>query len=865
MGLIVSIYIICRICRIYYYLIFTVYFISATTTEDVTDIDTPSSNESDFEIEETLSQETTEKIETILQNSILQHVKCLGDHTVNSYCDLIEKHYPINEDDWKELKKQIQDKASHGSHVQIKIIHGSLPSVKKNDNIKVRVFITHPQVSPEPLSQILEGDVADENNFEIDGIIQVPNFDDCVIRIEILKVKSDGIVNGRKVVGINEIPLTTIPTENAFENLYVLSRPEAGIFSMKDDPGRLRLRLQKILQAEHDPNKTVPNILSDYFYNKFCEYLNIIEPKQNPKTPTAIVKYKLEVEQKSDMKIDLFHAFQYKDREPTCGNETVSSFPVDCILSNSLVLGAAKTRKTSRAMLFVPTTKSPSVSPSRTSSMLSIPDGASPISQANRKLSPAQGEKQKSVMGLLTTLSELTTVREYCELSRDLFWDLEIRVETDSFDFPLNKEEFTLIYSKALSHFVESMDNPQGWNGKLPDTLTTIMKLLVSCSDISRGEMQCCVGQAFIETFLKVDYHDRLLFEHLDNLAEAHTEEDAPACLREFTRRCLSYLEIHLLDLENERLYAVIQNLKMLLRHNHLPSSALEEALKSRHKLVFEAKVSSKEKELKKNNPDKPLNNLQLCDEVLNLIIIELHHFPLLDHQSLFDGVLDFQLLRSKTYLSLCAELLRSSLPENIKIPYKAYSEQDPRVIDLTLSLGCFRAVKRLSETIYPREKLPCWVFEVFKMYPKLWIHHLIIGKTESYLENILKYVREKNIEEPLSVTKDAGNISRSQSYEDIILTTLTTFSDISTGCWKDWKDITGCWPQRTIMVETGLQMIKSLAQLEKRLLDQFGRIHLLDGELSAKELCETIKLLEGLLKNHKTYHKQIHEEVNIH
>ena len=267
---------------------------------------------------------------------------------------------------------------------------------------------------------------------------------------------------------------------------------------------------------------------------------------------------------------------------------------------------------------------------------------------------------------------------------------------------------------------------------------------------------------------------------------------------------------------------------------------------------------------MKKNNPDKPLNNLELCDEVINLIIIEIRHFPSLDHQSLFDGVLDFQLLRSKTYLSLCAGLLRSSLPENIKIPYKAYSDEDPRVIDLNFSLGCFKAVKRLSETIFPEEQLPSWVFEVFNLYPKLWIHHLIVGKTESYLENILKYVRDKNIEEPLSVTQDGGTISRSQSYEDIILTTLTTFSDISTGCWRDWKEITGCWPQRTIMVETGLMMIKSLAQLEKRLLDQFGRIHLLDGELSAKELCETIKLLEGLESNHKTYHKQIHKEVNF-
>ena len=97
---------------------------------------------------------------------------------MNRYCDLIEKHFPINENDWKELKDQILEKASLGTHVCIKIVHGSLPSVKKNDNIKVRAFITHPQVTPEALSQILEGDVVDENNFEIDGNIQLPNFDD---------------------------------------------------------------------------------------------------------------------------------------------------------------------------------------------------------------------------------------------------------------------------------------------------------------------------------------------------------------------------------------------------------------------------------------------------------------------------------------------------------------------------------------------------------------------------------------------------------------------------------------------------------------------------------------------------------------
>ena len=39
----------------------------------------------------------------------------------------------------------------------------------------------------------------------------------------------------------------------------------------------------------------------------------------------TMVKYKLEVEQKSDSKVDLFHVMQYKDRELTRSYETVNS------------------------------------------------------------------------------------------------------------------------------------------------------------------------------------------------------------------------------------------------------------------------------------------------------------------------------------------------------------------------------------------------------------------------------------------------------------------------------------------------------------------------------------------------------------
>ena len=834
------------------------------------------SDEPENEAEIKLFQDTKEKIKSILQNSIFRHVKCLGDHSMNHYCNLIEKYFTINEGEWKDLKKEISEKAAKGSHVSIKVIHGSLPSVKKNDNIKVRAFITHPSVSPEPLSKIIEGDVADENDFGIDGKIQLPKFDGCVTRVEIVKVKSEGIVNVQGVaaminpvekttiVGFNEIPLTTIPTENAFENLYVLSRPEVGLFSLKDDPGRLRLRLQKTIQEEEDPNQTIPQILSEYFFTKCCYYLNIEPEPQENSSRTTNVRYKLDVEQNktSDLKVEQFHTMVCKDQESKRSFQTFDSFLIDCILSNRIILGSEKTRKTSRGMMFVPTSKSPSVSPSRSSSLLSIPDAAASSSSSRRKQSQAQSEQHKSVLDYLTTLGELRTMREYSESSREMFWDLQIGVDTDSPDFPLTKEELTQIYSLALSNIVTRLDNPQAWNGKLPNTLNTIMKMLTSCSDVTRHEMQCSIGQAFIETFLKVNFHDILLTEHIDILAEAHDEEDAPECLKNFSRSCLSFLEIHLLDLENERLYAVLQNIKILLSHNYLSISTLEEAMIQRHQSIFKGKVKSKEKDIRQKYPDKSLNKIELCEEVLNLIIIELHHFPAEEHQVLFDGVVDYQLLRSKTYLGLCEELVRSSLPEKIKIPYKAYSEEDPRVKDLTYTLGCFRAIKRLSETIYPGEKLPDWVFDMFEKYPQLWIQHLTISKTETYLENMLRYVRENNTEGPPSVPQHGDSISRTQSNEDIILETLRAFNDISTGCWRDWKDITGCWPKQTLRVGTGLLLIKSLGQFEKILLDQFGRIHLIDGELCVKELCEIIKLLEGLLSNHKKYHKQIHDEV---
>merc|ERR1719410_1425507 len=65
--------------------------------------------------------------------------------------------------------------------------------------------------------------------------------------------------------------------------------------------------------------------------------------------------------------------------------------------------------------------------------------------------------------------------------------------------------------------------------------------------------------------------------------------------------------------------------------------------------------------------------------------------------------------------------------------------------------------------------------------------------------------------------------------------------------------------------VKSELILIKSLASLEKVLLSQFDKMHTEDNDYDAKELSDTIKMLDGLFRNWEGIEKQVKEDESKH
>ena len=72
---------------------------------------------------------------------------------------------------------------------------------------------------------------------------------------------------------------------------------------------------------------------------------------------------------------------------------------------------------------------------------------------------------------------------------------------------------------------------------------------------------------------------------------------------------------------------------------------------------------------------------------------------------------------------------------------------------------------------------------------------------------------------------------------------------DMTKGCWKDRSDYE--WPNPSVNGKTAAMLIKFLGNFEKKFLDQLHEIFMEDDEFEAKELGQTVGLLEGLIYNH--------------
>ena len=82
---------------------------------------------------EDISMETSDKTKFAINNSVVGLVKNINGLNVSSYCDFIESNFPINEEDWKDLKEKILEAASTSKNqINVKWVSNPTPEKKKH-------------------------------------------------------------------------------------------------------------------------------------------------------------------------------------------------------------------------------------------------------------------------------------------------------------------------------------------------------------------------------------------------------------------------------------------------------------------------------------------------------------------------------------------------------------------------------------------------------------------------------------------------------------------------------------------------------------------------------------------------------------
>ena len=501
------------------------------------------------------------------------------------------------------------------------------------------------------------------------------------------------------------------------------------------------------------------------------------------------------------------------------------------------------------------------------------------------------GRQARAAHEYLATLLHGSSVREVLDTATGVCWDVAITLDTETVPdtgFLVTAEEIQQLYTRAILSTAAQCPQPDTWPGTLPRTLDTLLTMVTAATSASRQQLQASVGRAYIQAWARVRFHDSLLTGHLAALvAGPATESSAQVkyfcapqiffrmakyfqCLRDFGQTCLGLLERRLQEAEagSTRLGALVTNLGVLVSQDQLGAQQLEDAVRRSLEHSFRSLVRGKEAEIREKLGLETgrVRPMELCRDVINAVTVELHT-SVQDYENLFRGSVQFGDLKTEIYVNSTIELLRKSLPPKIKLPYLTFSEEDPRVVGLMLAWESFIGMKRLWRAAHPFSEYPAWLFEVFSAYPEVWIQHLAVNKAEFHLDNMLHYVRQHNGQKPgpaqPSSAQTEETFSRCSSQEDIVLLTLTAFMDLSKGCWRYRENLE--WPDHMVRLKTGLVLVKEWGAFEKRLLNQFERIHLEDNEYDATELCDFIKLVEGLLSNHLDSNKEIaalHQEI---
>ena len=774
---------------------------------------------------EDISTETLEKTRFAINNSVLGVVRNINGVNVSSYSNFIERYFPINEEDWKELKQEIQKAASKGPKISLKILGGEIDQKeRKRDGLTLIAFIKD-NLTGDPVSGEIHGNITrleDKVVFHLEDNLQLPTLQDCVLRIEIKKVKGDAL-------GITEIPLETIDT--TVEEYYPVFRQKRISLSGKQEHlGKILLNIRKDF-SEEDPNVSVPYILKEYFIKR----LNQVLKKDLHQTNSTFcpVSYTVTATRNAvGIHPKPYQRLVSKDRYEEEGERCRNKFQLTCILSDELELGL---EPSSPLSLGGGGGSERRLSPHRMMSVLSggMERRISPSRLLENVMDSVTSRNQSrhlEVSSLLPTLFQHKPTHSTIPGESQVSWDVQLAVSSEVL---FSIEELGNLHQHFILRTIEELAADE-FDGKLSRTDQTILRILTGFIDTTSQEIQLMISHSFISSYNKLPFNEEIISKHVKIFAASRRKTEAVCC---FIKSLTNIIEDH--SHSDENLVFAVKNLKVLKEINILNVENLVVSVEKWVENSFYSVKNSMEMESK----------LAVCrDFLISHVLKELLKDEKRNYQELFAGLLDYCLVTGDKYLSLCRDLLKSHLPVNPGLPLK-YSEKKPEVNDLRVALDTFYTMKRIWRVVHPEKETAQWIFDLYQEFPVKWIS-LATLKAGIVFENLEEQLQQNLGKFGASENPEELSRSISQEENNIIDNTLQVIYGTIEGCWRVRDELV--WRDPVVNLRTGNILITELNRFESSILRQLEEIHLRDQKYEAYELAAWIVFLEGLLKRHE-------------
>lgn len=779
---------------------------------------------------EDISMETSNKTKFAINNSVVGLVNNINRINVSSYCDFIERNFPINEEDWKELKKEILEVASNGPKIHLKIVGGEIDQKeRKRDGLTLVAFIkdnfTEASVSGEIQGNIVR--VGDKAVFQLEGNLQLPARQGCVLRIEVRKVNGDA-------VGSTDISLGDIKTVEEKYYPVLKHHRKISLSSKQENLGQILLNIRKDF-SEENPNISVPNILKDYFIKRLNQVLKKDDNQINS-TLISDVSYTVTA---SHTAVGSHHnPYQRLITQAGCegeGEMDQNKFPVTCILTDVLELGleprspqslgGATDRRLSTHRL------------TSTQSMLSLLSGGreripSPHRMLENMMDPLTSRPMPKPVKL-SSISVMSTLHQHkpthCTISGEaqVSWDLQLAVTSKVL---FSRDELGNIHKYFILKTIEEV-SAEEFVGKMTKTDESIMRILTGFIAATWSEVQQMISHSFISSYNNLPFNKELISNHVKTFAKSERKTEAVDCfIKSLTNKIEDPTDFDDLVFAVKNL-TVLKDTNMLVEHVVVSVEKwIEKSFSTSKKTMAEPKLAS-------------------CrDFLISQVYKELVKVEKKNYQALFAGLLDYGLVSGDKYLSLSKDLLRSYLPVNPGLPLK-YSEKKTEVNDLRIALDTFQTLKKMWKVVHPEEDTAQWIFDLYHQFPVKWIS-LATMKAGVFFKNLEKRL-QKDIDKFRAPAQTEGfTRSISQEENNVINETLQVIYGTIEACWIVRDDLG--WRDPEVNLTTGNILIKDLNRFESSILRLVEDIHLKDQKYEAHELTAWIEFLEGLLKRHE-------------